>query len=181
MFSINLLSAYEKKIVRTEEARRGVVFFSGLALIIFVAGGVLLIPSFVLTRRATGEMSRALALEEESARRSAGAEAIAKIRAVRDVLGAIRAHADEPSRASSLLMRFIAPGPGITIRSFIIHGDGLVALTGHAKTRADMLGFEEGLRASNRFYEIAFPLSNITRERDIQFSAQGKLKQEHGL
>lgn len=181
MFFINLLPPSEKKIVRTEEATRAVIFFSGLALVIFFAVSILLIPSLLLTRRATVELSRALALEEESARQGAGAEALAEARAVRDAVGVMRAHTEEPTRASVLLARFIAPGPGITIRSFIISGDGQIALTGHAETRANILRFEEGLRASNRFYEITFPLSNITRERDIQFSAQGKLKPEHGL
>lgn len=181
MFSINLLPMSEKKIVRIEEARRAVIFFSGLALAVFFTGGILLIPSLLLTRRATGELSRALALEEESARRGAAAETITEARAVRDAIGAIRTHAGEPARASLLLARFIAPGAGITIRSFIVRGDGQVTVAGHAETRADMLHFEEGLRSSNRFYEITFPLSNITRERDIQFSFQGKLKQEYGL
>ncbi|TSD03308.1 MAG: hypothetical protein Greene071436_328 [Parcubacteria group bacterium Greene0714_36] len=42
MFSINLLPAYEKKVIRMEEMRRAVVFFSVLTLAVFSAGILLL-------------------------------------------------------------------------------------------------------------------------------------------
>ncbi|MDZ4284391.1 MAG: hypothetical protein U1A28_01025 [Patescibacteria group bacterium] len=181
MFAVNLLPAYEKRITRMEEMRRAVMFFAGVALAIFCAGYVMLMPSLLLTRLATVELSRSLALEEESAEHGTTGEVIGRMRAARDALRELRSYTAEPPRASALLERFVAPGQGITIRSFTVKNEGQAAMTGHAVTRADLLRFEEILRASNRFYEITFPLSNITRERDIQFSVQGKIKPEHGL
>ncbi|OGZ96771.1 MAG: hypothetical protein A3J10_02430 [Candidatus Sungbacteria bacterium RIFCSPLOWO2_02_FULL_54_10] len=181
MFAVNLLPAYEKKIIRMEEMRRAVVLFGGCALVIFCAGYLMLTPSLLLTRLATAELARSRALEEESARHGMTDEVSGRMRTTHDVLQELHAYTAEPPRASVLLERFIAPGQGIAILSFSIKNEGQAAMTGHAATRADLLRFEERLRASNRFYEITFPLSNITRERDIQFSVQGKIKPEYGL
>ena len=164
-----------------EEMRRAIMFFSLLALGIFCVGYVMLLPSLLLTRLATADLSRSLALEEESARHGSTGTIIARMRASRDALRELRSYAAESPRASQLLERFIAPGQGITIVSFSIRNDGTAVVNGHAAVRADLLHFEETLRASNRFYEITSPLSNITRDRNIQFTVQGRIKPEHGL
>ncbi len=181
MFSINLLPAYEKKVIRMEEMRRAVVFFSVLTLAVFSAGILLLMPSLLVMRFTAGELLRSLTLEEESVRQGTTGEAIMRLRAARDAIRAIHISAAESSGASAVLERFVAPGHGLTVISLAVRGDGQTVISGHAETRADLLRFEEALRASNRFYEITFPLSNITRERNIQFSIHGKLKPEHGL
>lgn len=181
MFSINLLPAYEKRVVRLEEVRRLTVFFAVLALGIIGVGFVFLIPSLALTRLGAQELSRSLELEEAAARHGETGDTIARTRDIRAAIRDMRAYAAAPPRASVLLERFFAPNHGIAVRSFTVRNDGQISLAGYAPTRAALLTFEGALRSSNRFYEITFPLSNITRERDIQFFFQGKLKQEYGL
>ncbi|MEK7541657.1 MAG: hypothetical protein AAB533_02290 [Patescibacteria group bacterium] len=181
MFSIDLLPASEKKAVRLEEARRMTAFFALATLGIFGVALVLLIPALLLTRLGAEELARSLALEEAALHRGEAGEAIARMRDVRSVIGEIGAYGAQAPRASALVERFLAPGSGIRVRSFIVRRDGQAMIAGYAATRADLLRFEEALRASSYFYEITFPLSNITRERDVQFAVQGKLKQEYGL
>lgn len=181
MLSINLLPFREKQAVRAEEALRMVLFFTVLAVLAFAVGLVFLMPSFLSTRLAEQELGRALTLEDQTARHQAVREVILKARSVNESLAQIRSYAASPPRASSLLERFFASGAGITVQALFIRKSGEITLSGHAATRQELLQFEESLRNSDRFHEIAFPLSNITRERDIQFTVQGKLKPEYGL
>lgn len=181
MFSINLLPAYEQQAVRREEARRLLVFFSLLMLAVFGAGFAVLAPSFLLTRLAVEDLERSLALEEAAAQRGRIDETIARVRQMSATIRDVRGYAVDASRASAILQGFLSPGPGVAVLSFTLASDGLVSIAGHAATRGDLLRFEQGLRASQRFYEITFPLTNIVRERDIQFSVRGTLKPEHGL
>lgn len=167
--------------MRTEELRRGVIFFAVISLLVFGIGVIMLAPSVLLTRLAAQELERALALEETAARQGDVGEAILRMRTAHAAIRDIRTYAAEPSRASALLDRFVHPGPGITLLSVTLGSEGQVSLAGHAATRGDLLRFEEGLRVSQRFYEITFPLANIIRERDIRFSVQGTLKPEYGL
>lgn len=164
-----------------EEMRRAILFFSGVAVLIFGAGLVLLVPSVLLTRIATTELERSLALEEDNVSQGDMVDTIVRMRGAQDALRELRAYTAQIPRASALLERFLSPGTGISILSLAVKGDGQMSMSGHAATRGDLLDFEETLRASQRFYEITFPLSNITRDRDIQFSVQGKLKPEYGL
>lgn len=181
MFSVNLLPLSEKKAVRLEEMRRMTVFFTALTLCVFAVGFVLLLPSLLAACRVVSEVSLPRDSQGAGARHDETRLTIVGIRDARAVIGEISAYGAEAPRASALLARFFAPGAGIAVRSFVVREDGQLTLAGFASARADLLRFEEMLRSSNRFYEITFPLSNITRERDIQFSFQGKLKQEYGL
>lgn len=164
-----------------EEMRRAILFFSGVAIAIFGVGLALLLPSVLLTGIATAELERSLALEEDNARQGDTIDTVVRMRGAQDALRELRTYTAQAPRTSALLERFLSPGSGISLLSFAVKGDGQVTMSGHADTRAALLDFEETLRTSQRFYEITFPLSNITRDRDIQFSVQGKLKPEHGL
>ncbi len=181
MLSINLLPRQEKQAVHAEETFRLVLFFTALAILVFAVGLVFLMPSFLSTRLAEQEFARSLALEDETARHQAVREVMAQARGAEEAIAEIRSYAASPSRASLILERFFASGGGVAIHSLVIRKQGELALTGYAATRQELLRFEEALRNSDRFHEITFPLSNITRERDIQFTVQGKLKPEYGL
>lgn len=181
MFSINLLPASEQRAIRMEEMRRGVLSFSVLVILVLGVGFVMLMPSLALTHFAAQEMERSLALEEAAAQHGEVGAAIERMRVANAAVRDIRAYAAEASRASALLERFLKPGPGLTLLSFTLGSEGSMFLSGHAATRGDLLRFEEDLRASQRFYEITFPLANIIRERDIRFSVHGMLKPEYGL
>ena len=181
MLSINLLPLDERQALRAEEAVRAVIFFTVLTVAVFAVGLVFLAPSFLTVRFTEGELRRSLELEENTAGHKSARDTILRARAAGEALAEIRSYAADPVRASKILERFFVPGEGVTVQSLLVRKSGELALTGHAATRGQLLRFEEALRASDRFHEITFPLSNITRERDIQFAVQGKLKPEYGL
>ena len=158
-----------------------IVFLAVLAALVFAAGFLFLAPSFLVTRLAEQKFLSSLAAEDQAAGRDITRRTILRVRSTGEVIAEVRLAVAQLPRASALLERFFAAGEGISVTSFLIRKDGTMALSGHATTRAQLLRFEETLRASDRFHEITFPLSNIVRERDIEFSMQGKLKPDYGL
>lgn len=181
MLSTNLLPAEEKQTVHLEEMRRTIVFLTGLAVLVFAAGFIFLAPPFLAVRLAERELIRLLAVEDEAVSHEEVRGTIVAARIMREAIAEARALAAEAPRSSAILERLLTSGEGIRVTSLIIRKDGTMGLSGHAATRAELLDFEERLRASDRFHEITFPLSNIVRERDIEFSMQGKLKPEYRL
>ena len=79
-----------------------------------------------------------------------------------------------------LLEKFLEPRSNVEITALRIRSDGDIALGGRAATREALLNFEETLRSSGRFLGVDFPLSDIVRERNIQFSAHGMLNPQYG-
>ena len=158
-----------------------VVLFAALAAAILAIGLALLLPSFIAVRLAERELILSLEVEERASVRQAARDTMRKARNARETIAEFRSYAVSPVRASIILEHFFAPGEGIRVDSLLIRRDGTASLSGYADTRTQLLHFEETLRNSNRFLAIEFPLSNIVRDLNIQFSMQGKLKPEHGL
>lgn len=158
-----------------------IILLAVLAILIFAGGFLFLAPSLLATRLAEWEFIRSLTAEDQAAGRDTTRKTISEARSVREAITEVRSSAVQPPRASAILGRFFAAGEGISVTSLLIRRDGTLALGGHAANRTYLLGFEERLRSSGRFHEITFPLSNIVRERDIEFTVQGKLKPEYGL
>lgn len=181
MLFVNLLPREEQYAVRLEETRRTIVVFALLAASALAVGFVFLVPSFLVYTFVERELIRGLKAEEEAFERQASRNTIPKAQSALEAISEIRSYAASPPRASALLERFFDPETEINVISLLIRKDGTVFLSGHAATRNQLLQFEEALRSSNRFHEVALPLSNIVRERDIQFTVQGKLKPEYGL
>lgn len=181
MLTINLLPVEEKKILAIEEGRRIFRFF-GMGMVgILLAGIAIFLPSYVRIFLRAQDMERALRFEEEASKELEVQDIIARARQVRIVVDSVQAFLNDGARGFAALEFFFGDTPGITVLSIGIHKDGLVAVTGFADSRRNLLNFEKILRDSGRFQELSFPLSNIVRESNIHFTMQGKLKSSYGL
>lgn len=181
MLTINLLPAEEKKLLVIEEWRRIAQFFGiGIAGVL-LAGIAIFLPSYVRLFLHAQDLERALRFEEEASKELKVQETIVRARDVRTVFDSVRIFLNDGARGSPTLEFFFRDTPGITVLSIGVHKDGVIALTGFAGSRRNLLDFEKMLRDSGRFQELSFPLSNIVRESNIHFSIQGKLKSSYGL
>lgn len=182
MLTTNLLPLAEKNEIWYEETRRIVRFFSVGISLICVLAVILLFPAYFFLSLEERELERSLAIEEDASRTFNIEAELQKIRIVENHIRLIRDFASAPATASVLFEKFFASsGSGITLSSLTIKKQGDVAITGNSVTRRDLLRFEKTLRDANMFQEISFPLSNIIRETNINFTLQGKLKPPYTL
>lgn len=178
MLSVNLLPPEEKQVIRMLEAARAVSSFAVFALSVFAAGLFFLLPSFFLTHFAAREAERSFAIEQrETVQRREARTALAEAKRIKEAVAEIKDYLARSPSVSRILERFFPVSEGITVTSLAVRSDGEVRVDGRAGTREQLLTFEEALRASDQFLEVAFPLENIVRERNIQFSVKAKLKQ----
>jgi len=182
MLAINLLPPEEKQIIRIIEARRAVALFTLSFLAVAATGIALLLPSYFSSYFVRRELERSLAAAEQGASgRGTTREILAEAKKTKDAINAARSSLAAPAAGARIMEQFAAPGDGVAVTAFSIRSDGDVVLEGRAGTRDQLLAFEQYLRASDIFLEVAFPLADIVRERDIRFSAHAKLKLPFGL
>ena len=178
----NLLPPEQKEVIWQEETRRLICFLAIEFGVVLMIGVSLLLPSFLPLTFERKELKRALAIEEEASRIIKVDEIAAKGRKVGFALSLIKTFHENASPATSLLGWFLGvKRSGVTITNIVSRKGGEVFLSGIAQTRRSLLNFEEALRSSGRFQEISSPLSNIIRDRDINFTIKGTLKSPYAL
>jgi len=152
------------------------LFFATGIVFILLIGVSLFFPSFLplFIQRRTFE--RTLAVEEEASARLKIDQTVLRISNIHPTLASIHDLAKTPFGFSEILDGFFQnAGEGIKLSSITLRRQGDIALMGVAKTRRHLLDFEKKLRNSGYFQEISSPLSNITREENINFTIGGKL------
>ncbi len=178
MLQLNLLSPEAKAALAYERYRRAVLWFGGglaVALLIFL---VLLLPTYFFLIFQRGEVLRALELEMRSEEFLKSREVESFIREVNALARAIRVEEASRITLSPLLAEVIrALPPAVTISSLQFEERRReLALTGHADTRAAFLQTLANLRANPRFESLSSPITNIIRDRDIDFTLKATLK-----
>src|SRR3989338_4342220 len=182
MLTTNLLPLAEKNEIWYEETRRIVRFFATGILAVCVFAVVLFFPSYFFLSLEKQELARSLQIEEEASRMLKIDAELQRIRVAENNIRIIRDFASTPATASALLEKLTTnSGLGITLVSLTIKKQRDVAIIVNAATRRDLLRFEKTLRDANMFQEISFPLSNIVRETNINFTLQRKLKPQYAL
>lgn len=181
MLSINLLPVQEKKIVRYEGLLRIVGFFTVGIVVVFGSGTIFLLPSYLPLYLEYRELARTLHLEEGASQQLRVTATVKKIKSIETTLNDITVFTNQSSKASKLMKSIFPKTEGIRLNTLTIKNGGNVVMNGFAKTRDNMLTFETFLRKGGTFQEITFPLSNIAKQFDINFTLQGKLKPEYQL
>jgi|GEM_PF-1921732 len=78
---------------------------------------------------------------------------------------------------STILMRLAEIIPsGIRIDAFVVDEQGKCTLTGYAQRRSQLLLFKDALDKSSYFENIDNPISNLTKQIDINFSFRFDVK-----
>lgn len=176
MLMMNLLPFQEKRTLRWEEWRRLVRFFGVLAVGVLAVGIFLLIPSFLPLYGEERQLARSLAVEEEAFRALDVQQTVQNMRSLGVFLASARHYlADPPSVSAVVEGVFGAAGPGVVLSEISVTRDRTVALAGTARTRRDLLRFEEALKSSRLFRSISSPFSNILREENVSFTVRAEL------
>ncbi len=171
----NLLPFDEKKkIARARRARAVAV----AALLLFYAGtiaSVALFPSYLLLRVKENNVVSELAdiRKEDFTKES---ESLAAV--VRDIN--TKLHVFSHDDAVLPVQEFITPlllekHPGVAVTSFHMeHSDTgtVLSIEGEARARADLIAFVDTLKQDARFSGVNLPVSNLVRDKNIQFSLQ---------
>lgn len=183
MLATNLLPPERKKLIEWEMTRRLSLFLALGFSLVFLAGAVLLLPSFVLLYFEERSLEDAAVLEKQASTDLRVDEVFSRAQAVRSALSLVSTAVSEGPRASKIIEEFSedAGAAGITLTSLVSKKDGSITLVGIAPGRRDLLDFEKRLRDSGKFQEINYPLSSILPGTNIKFTFQGKLKPPHGL
>lgn len=164
--------------MRYEKIGRIIRFFSSSLMLIGIIGSVLVVPSFlpmVLERR---EFVATLATLKVASRASDTGGELERVRALTARLTDLRQSLVAPARSAALLDLLIPAIPGMDVSNLTITPSGIVSISGRAASRRDLLSYEQGLRSSGWFQELASPLSNIVQETNVQFSLRGTLAPE---
>lgn len=182
MLNTSLLPKEEKKLIWFEEIRRIVVFFTILTAVVFILGSALLLPSYFIFFLQQRELAGLIKAEEEAALRLKVGVTLLVSKKVNSSLTTLKDFLSGPQKATTIFENLLGTITfPLIVNGIEIKNTGETTLTGIAPTRSALLNFEKGLRDSGLFQEISFPISNITREANIDFVMRGKIKSRYGF
>lgn len=144
-------------------------------------GIVLLAPSYLPLYFQNRDLERVLSIQKKVEQRMNMTGIDSTIARILGAITSLRQSKDTSSGALDVLNLLTAQRPGVVISSFSVDAKGKIVITGRAVTRNDLLLFEQHLRDSSRFQDIAAPLANIIKETDINFNFMGTLKKQYAL
>lgn len=175
---INLLPEFQKKKLRTEYILR---FFSVLFVftsVVMVSAIIFLFPSYFIS-----QLDEKTALDKvKIIRQSSETDEIVQInielKVVQQKLGVL-SKSDETVSISELTNAIISHAKGITINGFSYakskdNGAWVISISGIANKREDLRAFEQNLEKDENFSEVELPVSNLAKDRDINFNIKAE-------
>jgi len=177
MIELNLLPPTEKKSLRLEQFYRWLIFYGGATILIFLLfiAFLALIWFFILIQL------KSYTVNLEKTRTSFQGQSIENqqklINEFNGQLEKIAQIQDGHRFYSPALIHLTQLIPsGINIDAFAIDEQGSCILSGYAQKRSQLLLLKEGLEKSTLFEKIENPLSNLTKQTDINFSFKFNIK-----
>lgn len=176
MLHTNLLPEQEKKAIILDQWLRIITFFSSALSITLIIGITLLAPSYIPLYFLNRELNYSLFIQQETAKKIDQKSIVSDASNIKAVIVSLHQTTDIPSGALEIFDLLATTQSGIIVSGFTVDKDGRVGITGNATTRSNLLAFEQRLRDSSHFQDIASPLSNIIQETNINFNFKGTLK-----
>lgn len=169
---INLLLKPDRTRVRREYlVRLATVTLFVLATIIAL-GAVLLIPSLVLSQAQLDSVSSHQDLLARSIEIREGGAALTELNRATAALSLLAKRDDAALHELVADIGSAAPA-GVAVTRLVFDADtegpGRLQVSGTANTRTALLTFSDALEASRRFAAVDLPVSNLARERDIEY------------
>lgn len=181
MLHANLLPHEEKQILILEQWLRVIIFLGLGVCTAFIIGITFLAPAYSPLYFQGKELERSLEIQKELLKKVGNDHVIRAIVQIKSISASLETAATKHS-SGSLIFDTMAPRQaGIVITTLTVDKEGNVIIGGKATTRQTLLGFEQHLRDSGFFQNIASPLANIIRESNIDFTFRGKLKPAYFL
>lgn len=181
MLTANLLPPEEKKLIKLEEYQHMVRFFGTSIAALLMIGVVLLIPSYIFLSIQKGDLEAEIAAEKILAANMKLGQTFSDATQMQALLARVQLFLNRASRSSQLATTFFANAPGVRVQTLSITAGRDLMVGGFAQTRDDLLNFQKQLQGSNTLETLTFPISDIVRSADIQFTMTGKLKARQGL
>ncbi len=171
----------EKKLAREYSLRRYIVMVSALSTVL-VVGFVGLLPSYLLSssrKNEALERSRATLLLEGGER----IDPVAWIANTNSKITALepRESSQDPSEYMEALIEAKTSGISITKLSWgsatrSTESAKLLSISGFAQERRSLVDFERAVNGLGLFTSVVLPVSNLARERDIEFTLELGIK-----
>lgn len=179
MLHTNLLPEEEKKAIFLEKSFRIIKFFGITVIGVLIIGITLLVPSHLPLYFQNNELKNSLSAQQEAAKKIDYGKITSDTLRIQATISSLRQTADNSSAALDIFDLLAAQQTGIIISEFTIDQNASIIIVGNAATRNDLLAFEQYLRNSSRFRDLASPLTNIIKEANINFNLRGTIKQNY--
>ncbi len=145
------------------------LLFYFYATIVFASGVVLLLPSYFSLTFQEKDILRQIELTKKSVEAKRVEEAEQSIRNVNKKLEILAAHKSSPISAYLAALSAKTLG-GVTLSSITFSKEKqTLEIRGKASERPYFLKFLENLKEEERFKSINSPISNLLKERDLDF------------
>jgi hypothetical protein len=173
-----LLTEEERQKVTGEYVIRRTVIFL-LALVLVLAVGIIgLLPSYVLSNARQSEVLdrvRIMGVTEEETGESDIQIWLAAMNRKLQVLSPTL-DTDRPSDFVEKILDEKIAGISITAFSWLrVKNEITLSVSGVAFDRQTLISFENRIDSSNYFSKVTFPISNLTKDRDIDFQIKFSL------
>ena len=176
MLTTDLLPEAEKKLIRLEVFRRLISFFTTLVVVVCISIASFLASLSFSVFFSLNELERSLEIEKTASEQMKVNGILEKASALTLTLNSIKDVLSHSQGVSATVESILRDAVQISVISLTLNSNGNVVLQGFARTRNELLGFEQKLRESGHFQEIMFPLSSIVREYNINFTMRAVLK-----
>ncbi len=177
MIELNLLPPQEKDELKLERLYRWLIFYcsSAVLIILLFIAFLALIWSFIIIQL------KSYTANLENTRTSFQGQSIENqqklITDFNHQLNKIDQIQNDHKYYSTILIRLSELIPsGIRIDAFVVDEQGKCTLTGYAQKRSQLLLLKEALEKSSFFEKIDNPISNLTKQIDINFSFKFDVK-----
>lgn len=167
-----LLTEEEKqKVTHEYTARRTICMLSALSIIL-AAGVIGLLPSYVFSSARQNEAFERAKAMDHTGETSDGPALQAWLEAVNYKLQILSPalDTDRPSDALGHILEQKMAGIRIVSFSWVkTNGKTAISVSGVATDRQSLLAFENRINASGRFSNVTLPLSDLAKDKDINF------------
>jgi len=175
-----LLPEEQKKIVAQEYGIRRAVVMLAASILVMLLGTAGLFPSYMLSgarRQEVLERTRIMGDVAPKEDEAALQEWLSGFNAKLQTLTAFAETAEPTRLIDKVLEEKVA---GIRLTGFVwtfAKNKATLAVSGTARDRQALIALEDSLNASGQFGSVSLPLSNLARDKDIEFQVNLTLAQ----
>ena len=172
MLKLNLLPSQDKKDLELAELSRLIASLAVWFLIFLIIFTLLLVSTYFSLSILLEEQKKLIEIRQRDPKTQDMLEIEEKIKQTNQTVKQVYLKQEEMILWTPLLekMTKIVPS-GIYLTNFSYQAtDNQITLNGWANWRENLLHFQESLEENSLFKEVEAPLSNLTKQRDIDFS-----------
>ena len=172
---MNLLPLERKDKIQKEKRRRFALVAGVLFPVLFLIALILLLPSFFLVAFEEKNFERQFASLKENAVLKEAEKIESAISELNKKIEFYKTNQKESKNLSPFFYEILKAKPSpIALSSFLFEKGAdkkdKIALQGKASDRTAFISFVEALRKNPDFEEVVSPVSNLLKEKDLEFS-----------